>query len=123
MKDLFSIRSGRQRTVVVGALLVYVALFVTELSTGNEFAGAVSDLLIGALVLTASVVIARRAGRAGNTALITMVTVATLTISGLSIGYQGLARLDLVTPVAAIEFAGSLALLVAVALYFYDQYA
>jgi len=123
MTDIFAVRSERQRKVVVGALLVYVALFVADLSTANELVGPLSDLLIGVLVLAACVVGTQRINRARNTEPIAAVTVTALGIAGVSIFYQGLAGLALVPQIALIDLAGSMALLVAVGLYFYEQYA
>ncbi|ACV49298.1 MULTISPECIES: hypothetical protein [Halomicrobium] len=123
MTDIFAIRSQRQRQIVVGALLVYVALFVTELSTTNPYAGPLSDLLIGVLVLLACGVGTRRISRARETEPVAVALVATLGIAGLSIAYQGLAGFELVPQMRSIDTVGSFALLVAVGLYFYDQYA
>jgi hypothetical protein len=123
MTDIFAVRSERQRKVVVGALLVYVALFVADLSTQNQLVGPLSDLLIGVLVLAACVVGTQRINRARNTEAIAAVTVAALGIAGVSIGYQGLAGLfDSVPRIVLIDTVGSIALLVAIGLYFYEQY-
>lgn len=123
MTDIFAIRTGRQRQIVIGALVVYVALFVADLSTGNRLAAAGSDLVVGLLVLSACGVGIGRIDRASETDPIAVGTVAALAIAGLSIGYEGLATLDIVASVPAIETAGSIALLVALGLYFYEQYA
>jgi hypothetical protein len=123
MTDIFAIRTPRQRQIVIGALLVYVALFGADLSTGSRLAGAGSDLIVSLLVLAACGVGSSRVSRASETDAIAVGTIAALGIAGLSIGYEGLASLDLVPMIPALETAGSLALLVALGLYFYQNYA
>ena len=121
MTDLLAINSETQRRIVVGALLVYVALFLINLSTGNQLASAGADLLIGALVLAASVVGYRRVTRSSADEPVVLVIVSVLSIAGLSSIYQGLTTLDLVRPLPIFEAVGSIALLVAVVLYVYQQ--
>lgn len=123
MTDIFEIRTPTQRRIVVGALLVYAALFVTNLTTDVALASPASDLVVAALVLAACVVGARRIRQANDATPITTATVAALALAGVSIGYEGLAKLDLVAPIPALEAAGSLALLAVIGLYFYEQYA
>jgi len=100
-----------------------VALFVTDLTTNTPYVGPASDLLVAALVLAACVVGVQRISRAADATVITMVTVAALALAGVSIGYEGLAKLDVVPAIPALEAAGSIALLVVLGLYFYEQYA
>jgi len=122
MTDIFAIRTPTQRRLVVGALLVYVALFAADLTTEAPLAGPISDLLVSVLVLAACVVGIQRINRDGASTL-TKLTVAALGLAGVSIGYEGLAKLDVVAQIPALEAAGSLALLVALGLYFYENYA
>jgi len=121
MTDLLAINSETQRRIVVGALLVYVALFLINLLTGNQLAGAGADLLIGALVLAASVVGYRRVTRSSADEPVVLAIISVLSIAGLSSIYQGLTTLDLVRPLPIFEAVGSIALLVAVVLYVYQQ--
>jgi len=121
MTDLLAINSETQRRIVVGALLVYVALFLINLLTGNPLASAGADLLIGALVLTASVVGYRRVTRSSADEPVVLAIISVLSIAGLSSIYQGLTTLDLVRPLPIFEAVGSIALLVAVVLYVYQQ--
>ena len=121
MTDLLAINSETQRRIVVGALLVYVALFLINLLTGNQLASAGADLLIGALVLAASVVGYRRVTRSSADEPVVLAIISVLSIAGLSSIYQGLTTLDLVRPLPIFEAVGSIALLVAVVLYVYQQ--
>ncbi|PSP93624.1 hypothetical protein BRC91_08490 [Halobacteriales archaeon QS_4_62_28] len=121
MTDLLAINSETQRRIVVGALLVYVALFLINLLTGNRLASAGADLLIGALVLAASVVGYRRVTRSSADEPVVLAIISVLSIAGLSSIYQGLTTLDLVRPLPIFEAVGSIALLVAVVLYVYQQ--
>jgi len=123
MTDIFAIRGGTQRRIVVGALLVYVALFVADLSTDAPYVGPASDLLVAALVLAACVVGLRRISEASDATVVTTITVAALALAGVSIGYEGLSKLEVVPPLPAFETAGSLALLAVLGLYFYENYA
>jgi lysylphosphatidylglycerol synthetase-like protein (DUF2156 family) len=121
MTDALAITSERQRQIVFAALLAYVALFVASLSTGSPLASAGADLLIGLLVLAAGVVGYRRAAGSGEADPVMLTIITSLLIAGLTSIYGALATLSLVQPVPVVETLGSIALIVAVVLYFFSQ--
>ena len=117
MADPFDVATPTQRRIVLAALVAYVALFAFELATGSVLAAAAADLLLAALVIPASVVATRRATRRGATDRLAVATAVAFLVAGLTIGYEGLATLELVPVVPAVELVGTLALLAAFVLY------
>lgn len=117
MTDPFDVETPRQRAVVLAALLGYGVLFVSELTTGNHLAGAAADLLLAGFVIPASIVVIRRATNTAPADEMAIVTALAFFVAGVTIGYEGLATLELVTRQPALELVGTFALLLGLVMY------
>lgn len=121
MTDPFDRVTPGQRRLVFVVLAIYVALFVVELATGNQTAAAAADLLLAVLVVPASGYLLAQFWIEGSDETALLLAIASVFVSGLAIGYGGLATLDLVPVAPAVEALGTFALLIAILLYLYWQ--
>lgn len=121
MTDPFDRVTPGQRRVVFVFLAIYVALFAVELATGNQTAAAAADLLLAALVVPVSGYLLARFWIEGSDETALVLAIASVFVSGLAIGYVGLATLELVSGSEAVEALGNLSLLFAILLYLYWQ--
>lgn len=121
MADPFDITTPAQRRIVLVGLAAYVVLFALQLTTGNVLAEAGADLLLALLVIPMSVVAIRRATEQRTTDRLAVATAGAFLVAGLTIGYEGLAALELVPINAAISTLGTVALLAALVLYLYQR--
>lgn len=117
MADPFDITTPSQRRIVLAALAVYAVLFVLEIATGNPLAAAAADLLLAVLVIPASALVVRRATGGRTTDTVAVAAAVAFFVAGVTIGYEGLATLELVPRLATVEMVGTLALLAAFVLY------
>lgn len=121
MADPFDVTTPTQRRLILAALAAYVVLFVVQLTTGNVLAEAAADLLLAAIVIPMSVLAIRRATERETNDVLAVVTAGAFLLAGLTIGYEGLATLELVPQSAVISSIGTVALLAAFALYLYQR--
>lgn len=121
MADPFDIATPKQRRIVLVALAAYAVLFVLQLVTGNVLAEAAADLLLAGLVVPMSVYAIRRATDRRTTDRLAVATGLAFLVAGLTIGYEGLAALELVPPNAVISWLGTVALVAALVLYLYQR--
>lgn len=123
MSDPFAVRTTEQQVAVFVAILAYFALFALEITTGNPTYASYGDLVIAALAIPASIVIARRATADEETDTLPLVAGVSFLIAGLGVGYGGLAALTDLPAIGVLELVGSLALIVAVVLYLYYSWS
>lgn len=121
MADPFDIETPTQRRIILAALVVYLALFLLQYVTGSDLATAAADLLLGALVVPASVYVIQRAREQRATDQLAVVTGAAFLVAGLTIGYEGLATLGVVPVNDAVSLFGTVALLGGFVLYLYQR--
>lgn len=119
MADPFDLESDRQRRAVLGALALYVALFVVELTTGNTVAAAAADLLLATLVIAGSAFGLSRATGSGETDARVVATVVAFFVAGVTIAYEGLATLGALPQSDIVQGVGNVALLAGLLLYFF----
>ncbi|SFS02121.1 hypothetical protein SAMN05216559_2601 [Halomicrobium zhouii] len=121
MADPFDIETPTQRRIILAALVVYLALFLIQYVTGSVLATAAADLLLAALVIPASVYVIQRARDRRETNILAVVTGVAFLVAGVTIGYEGLATLEIVPVNGAISLLGTVALLAAFVLYLYQR--
>lgn len=121
MADPFDIQTPTQRRVILIALAAYVLLFAVQLATGNVLAVAGADLLLALLVIPISAFAIRRATSQRTTDWLAVATGLAFLIAGVTIGYEGLATLELVPPSATVSTLGTIALIAAFLLYLYQR--
>jgi len=122
MTDPFELRTTAQRAIVLAAVLAYFVLFAADTATNTPTAGALADVVVAALAVPASLVVARRAIAAEPTDLIALIAAIAFFVAGVGIGYGGIAALREWPTVLVLDAVGSLALLIALALYLYHTY-
>lgn len=121
MADPFDVATPTQRRIVMAALVTYVVLFVVQLATGNVLAEAGADLLLAVLVIPTSAVVVRRATAGETTDRLAIAIAVAFLAAGVTIGYEGLATLELVPANAAVATLGTISLLIAFVLYLYRR--
>ena len=122
MTDPFELRTTAQRAFVLAAVLAYFVLFAVDVATTTPTAGALSDVVVAALAVPASIVVARRAIAAEPVDWIALVAAIAFLVAGIGIGYGGLAALLEWRTILVLDAVGSLALLIALGLYLYHSY-
>jgi len=122
MMDPFDIRTTRQRAYVLAALGLYFVFFMLDVITSIAWATAASDLVLAALAIPASVLIIQRATAMRETDWIATAAGAAFLLAGIGIGYGAVAEYTALQESPIVPIAGSVALLVAIALYVYRSW-
>lgn len=111
--------SERSRRALGAALVGYVVLYLVHLATGSEALAGLADLLLAAFVVPGSALVVRRIHSSASDDVVPVVLLVTVFLSGLAVGYGGLARLTVVPRASVLQAVATVALLAAALLYVY----
>lgn len=106
------------RSFVTGVLIVYVGLIAIELTTGNQLAGAASDVVVAVFVLVASTYLFQLTGFSDP---IIVLTGLVFGLAGVTSLYVAAAKLAVVPASTTIDLVASVSLLAGFLLYLYRR--